>query len=122
MLYFNIPKLFKLRNISKPRIFLSQNGFTYSQAKNLATYRRSNISVNVVEKLCLALNCTPNDLLEWIPSKDSQVPENHPLHALKPSETLDLDELLKDIAPSQIPQIKKAIQQAKQNPLSNENP
>jgi hypothetical protein len=54
--------------------------------------------------------------------KDSQVPENHPLHALKPSETLDLYELLKDIAPSQIPQIKKAVLRAKQNPLTNENP
>ena len=97
ILYFNIPKLFKLRNISKPRIFLSQNGFyifTDKKSRHLPRCR-SNISVNVVEKLCLALNCTPNDLLEWIPSKDSQVPENHPLHALKPSETLDLDELLK---------------------------
>jgi len=46
----------------------------------------SSFSLDTVEKLCLALNCTPNDLLEWTPSKNMTVNDTHALNALKRNE------------------------------------
>ena len=42
------------------------------------------ISFDVLEKLCLALNCTPHDLLEWTPDNANQDTEWNVLRALKP--------------------------------------
>jgi DNA-binding Xre family transcriptional regulator len=113
MLYFNISKLFILRNIAKPRIFLINNGFSYSQAKNIVTYRRQTISARVVEKLCLALSCTPNDLLVWTPDKNTSIPESHPLHKLKPTESINISEILKDVPAEKISEFKSGIEELK---------
>ena len=34
-------------------------------------------------RLCELLRCTPNDLFDYNPSKNSYIDESHPLHSLK---------------------------------------
>jgi len=41
-----------------------------------------------LERLCLALRCTPHDLLEWNPS-DNYVDVSHPLFALRKRDDLE---------------------------------
>lgn len=113
MLYFNFEKIFKLRGISVPYVFLMENGFKRGEAFQISGKRNVQMHLNKLEKLCALLSCTPNDLLAWVPSKVSNLPENHPLYTLKPVETLDIADLTKDVPISKIPEIHKAILEAK---------
>lgn len=113
MIYTNIKKLFKLRGIDKPVKFLLKNGFKYSSAYNIANTRFTNLSLDKVEKLCIALSCTPNDLLEFKPDQNSSIPENHPLQKLKPTESFNIFAITKDIPNEKITEFKSALDEIK---------
>ena len=113
MLYLNTKRMFKLRGIEKPNKFLIQNGFTYATAYNILHYSLSNLSYRSMEKLCVALSCTPNDLLEFKPDTDSSIPENHPLNKLKPIQPFSLFEITKDIPVDKIPELLSGIDELK---------
>ena len=119
MIQLKVKKLFKLRGIDKPMKFLLENGFSYSVAYNIYNLRRNSITFKSIEKLCILLSCTPNDLLEFHPSKDSPLPDSHPLNKLKPTDTFNLFDITKDIPNYKIPQLKKAIDSIKSN-LAND--
>ena len=113
MFYYNIHKVFKLRGITSPFKFLMDNGFSRGRAYHIVTYRFSALRLDTLERLCEILSCTPNDILEWIPSKDSIIPDSHPLHQLKAKEQLDVQSLIKDVPVTKLPELIKAIQEAK---------
>ncbi len=118
MLQLKVRKLLKLRGIDKHMKFLLENGFTYSVTYNICNLRRNSISLRSIEKLCVALSCTPNDLLEFHPAKDSPLPDSHPLNKLKPSDTFNLFEVTKDIPNEKIPELKSAIEEIKSKILN----
>ena len=109
MLVTNIDKLFKLRGITKPKKFLVENGFSNITAYNITNYRFSALKLDKVEKLCLALNCTPNDLLDFHPDKNVVIPENHPLLKLCPEKFFNISEIAKDIPIEKLSELKKTI-------------
>jgi len=113
MLYFNYKKIFELRGITKPFKFLMDNGFSRAKAYNITSSYPSSLSLANLDRMCTVLSCTPNDVLTWVPSKDSQIPETHPLHKLKAAESVSIAALTKDIPISQMPEIINAIQEAK---------
>ena len=115
MLYTKINKLFELRGIRKPKDFLIQNGFSKNSAYNISRMRFTHLRLEVVEKLCLILSCTPNDLLEWKPSANSSIPENHPLYALAPKNYPNVNDIFKDVDISKIPQLITNIESLKSN-------
>ncbi len=41
------------------------------------------VHLKTLEKICLALDCTPNDLLEWYPSESYHDTERYALYAIK---------------------------------------
>jgi len=86
MLYLNLTSLLKERGVTKPVALLVKAGFTYYAANELANSRVRNLSLKHLERLCLALNCTPNDVLTWRREEGSAVPKNHPLEKLAPKE------------------------------------
>ena len=75
-----------IRSIGKPLSFFRNHGFSSASATRIAGGYMNSFSLDTVEKLCLALNCTPNDLLEWTPSKNMTVNDTHALNALKRNE------------------------------------
>ena len=110
MLYFNFFKLFKARNIKTPRKFLRENGLTENQAQRLLTIHTRALRLDTIEKICLALNCTPNDLLEWKPaSANLDFPETA-LHSLKPKDTIDFTKIAADIPLEKLPELKSLVQ------------
>ncbi len=113
MLYFDIHRMFKLRGISKPRKFLAENGFSLSQAQRICQLSVWAMRLKVLDRLCLALKCTPNDLIIWKPSKPEHDIKDHPLQKLKAVDVLDLTSITSDISPEQIPDLVKAISEAK---------
>lgn len=113
MLYFNYKRLFALRGIKKPFKYLMDNGFSRAQAYNITTYYPSSLRLKNLERLCTLFSCTPNDILTWKPNPDSQIPESHPLQKLIHSETSDFTTITKDVPLSQMPELLKAVQDAK---------
>lgn len=97
MLTINVLRVCKVRGIARPFSFFRDHGFSISSATRIAAGRMSGFSLETVEKLCLLLNCTPNDLFQWTPSKDSLVPPSHALYTLQSNEVmLDIAKLVSD--------------------------
>ena len=72
----------------------------------------NSFSLETVEKLCLALNCTPNDLLEWVPSKDMATNSAHSLNALKRNEAIlnNMAQLMNSVSLEKLEKIQEIIQ------------
>lgn len=110
MLKLIIQDLFKLKSISKKGAYLKKFGFTISRAQRLASKDNIvTISLDQLEKLCIAFNCTPNDLLSFTPAPDSRLPENHPLFSLIKKEVLDIPSLLASLPPDNLSELSKHI-------------
>ncbi len=84
MLQLDIVGIMNDREIYNPNNFLCQNGFTPHTASRLLNNKVKSISHQHMEKLCLLLHCTPNDLYVWkTADKESKNP-NQPMHNLIP--------------------------------------
>ncbi len=74
-----------------------------------------NLKVKTLEKLCLALNCTPNDLFEWRDDgAQSLLRDNHPLHALR-KETVNkkFSEIMQDIPLEKLGELENYLEELK---------
>lgn len=113
MLYFNYKRLFELRGIKNPFKYLMENGFSRAKAYKITSSYPTSMKLDNIDKMCTLFSCTPNDILTWVPNKDSQIPENHPLQKLKKVEVLNFTSITKDVPVSQIPELLKSLQEAK---------
>lgn len=60
--------------------------------------------------MCLLLKCTPNDLMAWIPDKDVQYEDDHPLNELRMSESeIDMVKIINSIPLGKLELIEKLI-------------
>jgi len=109
MLKFNFPRVFKARGIDRPSRFLVSHGYSTNMATRMVNDRTRQLNVKDVEKLCLMLNCTPNDFFDWIPEKNDINMENHPLNALKRSDKIVLAQLINDIPMDRLADIEKLV-------------
>lgn len=116
MLYFNIARLMELRGIEKPYAFLVRNGFVSQTATNMINNRLGRITPEQMERMCLILNCTPNDLFDWRPGENSAVSENHALHTLKKEQTPSVAQMVKDLPVEKLSKLQDLI-----NDLKNES-
>ncbi|SDC45540.1 helix-turn-helix domain-containing protein [Williamwhitmania taraxaci] len=85
MLTFNFTRIFKLRGIDKPFSYLVKLGYSANYSTRIVNNRMERLSLKDIEKLCELFQCTPNDLLEWIPRSNEVKNDNHPLSSLKRS-------------------------------------
>jgi DNA-binding Xre family transcriptional regulator len=98
MLIFNPKKILLLRGVEKIANFMVKNGFTYQSAGKILKGRNSLVKVKDIERLCVALNCTPNDLFEWKTDQTAVLPDGHSLNGLSRGEgTKNLQEMVKDV-------------------------
>ena len=98
MLILNLQRVFTLRGVERPFTYLVKNGISRPTASNLLNHRVESIKNAHLEKICELLNCEPNDLFEWKPSKNTLNAENHPLKNLKRDDSSQkISEMLKTI-------------------------
>ncbi len=83
MLFLNLNRLFFLRGIINPHRFLVQNGFSANISQRIIHNQKTHIKIKQLLRLCELLRCTPNDLFDYNPQKNSYVDDAHPLHSLK---------------------------------------
>ena len=83
MLQYNFSRMFIAKGVDKVFTFLTEAGFSKEFATKIKNNRTKRLSVDMLERLCLALNCTPNDVMEWHPTPDTNVNDKHALYQLK---------------------------------------
>jgi hypothetical protein len=114
MLKFNPNRVFALRGIQKMSGFLVKLGFNYTQATKFLKAGKPTVKVKHIEQLCVALNCTPNDLFEWKAGSDTILPDGHSLNALnKNAGAKNLQEMVKDIPSDKLALIETLLNELK---------
>lgn len=83
MLKFNFTRVFKARGIERPFTYLLKAGYSPSFANRVANNKVRQMNLEHIERLCTMLQCTPNDLLEWTPEKNTVTVQEHPLCSLQ---------------------------------------
>lgn len=83
MLKFNFMRVFRAKGIERPYTYLVKAGYSASFATRVVNNKVRQLNVDDVEKLCVMLQCTPNDLLEWLPDKNDTSCQDHPLSSLR---------------------------------------
>lgn len=82
MLRYNFNRIFQIRGISRPYTFLTEHGFKKSYATRLIGGKINSMKADHMERFCLLLKCTPNDIMEWEPDNEEVNVESHPLKEL----------------------------------------
>lgn len=82
MLKFNLHPFLKMRRVANPRRFLIDLNINHITAAKLLKGEMTSLRLEHIEKICLALRCTPNDLLEWTPDKNSLTDSSHPINKI----------------------------------------
>ncbi len=106
MLFTNLNRAFALRGIDKPSEVLLKHGISRPTISRLLRNETEGINFRHLEIICTVLNCTPNDLFEWKPGANVNLPENHSLHALRRTEkTRSLKEMIGDVPMEKLDQV-----------------
>lgn len=109
MLTFNFTRIFKARGIDKPFRFLVKQGYSGNFATRIVNNRPKVLNLADVERLCELFQCTPNDLLQWIPS-NADLSEKHPLETLKRSnKAVELTRTLSSVPLDRLESIEELI-------------
>ena len=86
MLTLDVPRLLRERGVANHTIFMQSHGISPEVWRHLKYPGKPTISMELMEKLCLAFNCSPNELFCWSGSitKAAEL-EKHPLQKLRRS-------------------------------------
>ena len=112
MLAYNLKTIFAARQIDKPYSFLVKIGIAPHTATRLLNNEVRVMRIDHVELLCKNLYCEPNDLFVYRNTKNSVLPQNHPLNNLlqKPEDN-QWQETLRTIPLKQLKEIAAIINQ-----------
>ena len=82
MIKLNLQQALKSKGIENTNKFLHQCEIPYYTASKLLNNKVESINFKYLEKICLQLHCTVDDLFFWIPDADNKPSGNHPLYKL----------------------------------------
>jgi len=112
MIRYNFTRIFRARGVSKPYSYLLKSGFSDKLATKIKNNAIRRLDLGTLERLCLLLSCTPNDLLEWIPENDVVVNEDHPLNEIRKSaNTADIFKTLNSVPLGKLKEIEELIKE-----------
>jgi DNA-binding Xre family transcriptional regulator len=110
MLQLNLNRIFKARMIEHPYRFMVQNGFVSFTAHKYKNGKVEQIRLDHIEKLCILLNCTPNEIFEWVPNDLLDDRNDHPLQAIRRRDKkLEIVKLLSKMPLSRLEEIEKLL-------------
>ena len=114
MLKLNAKPLFAAKSIVKPNWFLRKNGFSAITASRIVTGGVKELHLERLEKLCLLLNCTPHDVLEWIPNENITEPGKYELSKLiKEKKIVVLSEELRGLSLADVEEVYRFVESKK---------
>ena len=106
MMILNLKKVFLARGIAHPFKFLVKSGINPHTAHRLLNQKTAALKLTHLEKVCVLLNCTPHDFLEWIPTDLLDDRPDHPLQAIRRKEkTLEIAKSLAAVPLEQMEEV-----------------
>jgi DNA-binding Xre family transcriptional regulator len=117
MIKLQVQQLLIDKGIENPNRYLMKNGFSRITSYRILTNDLKGINFEVLEDLCMLLQCTPNDLLSWYNSNASPNLKDHPLQLLKrkPAKTT-LSQKIKEIPLHKLEDLRTYIDKLSQPP------
>lgn len=119
MLKYNLKRLITNRAVLQPVGYLKKFGITKQTASRIVGGRFATLKLSQLENLCIAFNCTPNDLFEYTPD-DKIKTQNHPLTTLiRNEQSKKVQEILNDIPIDKLSAFTNKIDELKKEMLKN---
>jgi DNA-binding Xre family transcriptional regulator len=110
MLRLNLGRIFKVKGITKTNQYLIKLGNSDGYASQLVHGRSISIRFDKLEQFCKALNCTPNDLFDFVDDEKNPLPEGHALHSISKTEAIgEVNKLLHDLPMEKIEELYKIL-------------
>ena len=110
MLRLNLDRIFKVKGITKTNQFLINLGNSDGYASQLVHGRSVSIRFDKLEQLCKALNCTPNDLFNYVDDGEKPLPDGHALYSISRSDAIgEVNKLLNDLPMEKIEELYKIL-------------
>ncbi len=110
MLQLNLSRIFKARGIEHPYRFLAQNGFVSFTAHKYKNGKVEHMRLDHIERLCILLNCTPNDVFEWTPNDLLDDRPDHPLQQIRRREKkIQISKLLGKLPLSKLEEVERML-------------
>lgn len=110
MITLYIKEFLKIRGFEPKTQTLFKWGISYQAASRLLNNNVKTISFKNLELLCVAMDCTPNDLFNYKPL-NSKVPPTLEIHKLnKKEQPTSLADYSKTLKPKQMQEAIKAIE------------
>jgi DNA-binding Xre family transcriptional regulator len=117
MLKINIQRILAGRAIDKPYTYLVKQGFSKNLAARLNTGKMKQLKLADIEKLCMLFQCTPNELLEWVPAETEKEVETQPLRDLiRVNPKVNIRAILNALPYGQIAEMEKIISEKAKKP------
>lgn len=113
MLKLSLIRALQLRGVGNHKRFLRDLGFAASSVKGFLNGTAEQIKYEQLEQLCVALNCTPNDLFEWQPDERRQIAPTHSLNKLKKK---NLAQMLNDVPLEKFEQVETLFDDLQKQP------
>ncbi len=118
MLQFNFKKIFVARGIEKPFTYLVKKGFSTRAATTISNSEMRSMRLDMLEKVLITLNCTPNDVIEWYPTEDelSTLDQKHSLFEIRGKDEkikIRLTKMINEIPLDKLEEIEQFIQAKK---------
>ncbi len=112
MLSLNLQRIFKARGIEHPYRFLVKGGFVPFTAHKYKNNKVEQIRLDHIEQLCILLNCTPNEIFEWIPNDLLDDRMDHPLQSIRRREKkIDINKMLSKLSIQKLEEVERMIAQ-----------
>jgi len=110
MLKMNISRVLALKGIDNAYTYLKKHGYKHTKAYWLSKSLTQKVDIDDLERICLSLNCTPNDLFEWSPSTPENDIEGHALQTIRRKDAaVGLVKLVQGLPVEQMDEIEKMI-------------
>ncbi len=88
MLRYNFERAVKARGIDQVYRYFLNRGVETHLASKIRQNKVTRMHPDSLEKVCLILRCTPNDIMEWVPDNKQAADTNQPLQALRRNDKL----------------------------------
>lgn len=110
MLQLNLKRIFKARAIEQPYKYLVQNGFVPFTAHKYKNGKVEHMRLDHIERLCILLNCTPNELFEWSPNDLLDDRADHPLQKIRTREKkIEINKILSKMSLEKLEEIQQML-------------
>lgn len=108
MISLYIKEMMISRGIKPQTIVLQRYGVPFNTARRIIEGKAANINLKVLNKICMALRCTPNDILNY-ENTGEEVVSTHPLNSLTKKELPNVSGILRNISPEKLAEVLNII-------------